>query len=579
MKIVVIGGSGRVGSNVVRRLVAQGHDAVPASPATGVDTITGEGLADVMAGADVVVDVSNAPVWEDDAVREFFTTSTRNLLAAERDAGVGHHLAVTIVGADRLPDSGYLRAKVAQEAEIEAGDVPYTILRCTQFFEFLPQIVEAGAEDDSVRLPTGLMQLVAADDVAATVAELATGSPANGRVELGGPEALGVDAWARRLFAATGDERQVIADPQALYFGTELTGGELTTGDGARIGAIDFDTWFAARPQESPDERDQRDRHRPRGGLQQRSGVLVREPADGGDRPARGAPAPPHRPTGRRLALAGGHHEPGARPGRGLRAARGPTDMRIVVVGGSGLIGDKVMTALDQAGHQAVAASPAFGIDAYTGEGARRGDGGSRCRRRRLQRSGVGRREGPEVLHDRDQQRVEGRSPRRRAAPCRTLGPRLRPAARERLHARQGRTGGADPERGVPFTIVHSTQFMQFLARVADAATERDVVHAPDTRVQPIAAVEVARFVAAAATAPPARGVVEIAGPEALAFTDAIGRVLATRGDRRRVVADPDARYFGAVVRGDPLLPGPEARIATLRLADWLAGPREKAAA
>jgi uncharacterized protein YbjT (DUF2867 family) len=132
-----------------------GHDPVPASPATGVDTITGEGLADVMAGADVVVDVSNAPVWDDDAVREFFTTSTRNLLAAERDAGVGHHLAVSIVGADRLPDSGYLRAKVAQEAEIEAGTHPYTILRATQFFEFLPQIVEAGAEDDSVRLRPG----------------------------------------------------------------------------------------------------------------------------------------------------------------------------------------------------------------------------------------------------------------------------------------------------------------------------------------------------------------------------------------------------------------------------------------
>ena len=251
MKIVVIGGTGRVGSNVVRRLVAQGQDPVPASPDTGVDTITGEGLADVMTGADVVVDVSNAPVWDDDAVREFFTTSTRNLLAAERAAGVGHHVAVTIVGADLLPDSGYLRAKVAQETEIEAGDVPYTILRCTQFLEFLPQIVESGAEEDGVRLSTGLMQLVAADDVAATVAELATGAPADGRVELGGPEALSLDAWARRLFAATGDDRRVIADPHARYFGTELQGGELTTGEGARIGAIDFDSWFAAHRQEA----------------------------------------------------------------------------------------------------------------------------------------------------------------------------------------------------------------------------------------------------------------------------------------------------------------------------------------
>jgi uncharacterized protein YbjT (DUF2867 family) len=249
MKIVVIGGSGRVGSNVVHRLIAHGHDAVPASPATGVDTITGEGLADVMLGADAVVDVSNAPVWDDDAVREFFTTSTRNLLAAERDAGVRHHLAVTIVGADRLPDSGYLRAKVAQDAEIEAGTIAYTILRATQFFEFLPQIVEAGAEGDTVRLSTGLMQFVAADDVAATVAELATAAPAGGRVELGGPEALGVDAWARRLFAATGDARTIVGDPHARYFGTELHGGELTPDEGARIGTTDFETWFAEHGQ------------------------------------------------------------------------------------------------------------------------------------------------------------------------------------------------------------------------------------------------------------------------------------------------------------------------------------------
>ena len=158
---------------------------------------------------------------------------------------------MSIVGADRLPDSGYLHAKVAQEAEIEGGGVPYTILRATQFLEFLADIVESGAEGDSLRLPTGLMQLVAIDDVAARVAELATGAPTGGRVELGGPEKLGIDAWARRLFAATGDARTVIVDPHARYFGTELHGDELTPGDGARIGAIDFDTWFAAQPQVS----------------------------------------------------------------------------------------------------------------------------------------------------------------------------------------------------------------------------------------------------------------------------------------------------------------------------------------
>jgi uncharacterized protein YbjT (DUF2867 family) len=244
MKIVVIGGSGRIGSNVVRRLVALGHDPVPASPSTGVDTITGEGLDEVMQGADAVIDVANAPVWEDDAVRDFFVTSSRNLIAAEKKAGVRHHLAVSIVGCDLLPDSGYLRAKVAQEAEITGDSTNYTILRCTQFFEFLGQIAEAGAEGDKVRLPTGLMQLVAADDVAATVTELVLGAPA-GHVELGGPEALGVDAWARRLFAATGDQREVVGDPDARYFGTELRGGELTPGEGARIGRLDFDAWWA----------------------------------------------------------------------------------------------------------------------------------------------------------------------------------------------------------------------------------------------------------------------------------------------------------------------------------------------
>jgi uncharacterized protein YbjT (DUF2867 family) len=249
MKIVVIGGRGRAGAHVVRHLIAHGHEAVPASRATGVDAVTGEGLADVMVAAEVVVDVANASVWNDYAVWDFFTTSTHTLLAAEREAGVGHHLALTIVGADRVPDSDYMRAKVAQEAAIEAGIVPYTILRSTQFFEFLAEIVEAGAEGDSVRLSNGLIQPVAVDEVAATMAELAAGPPVGGRVELGGPVALAIDAWARRLFAATGDERTVVSDPHARYFGTELEGGELTPGDGARIGATDFDTWFATRPQ------------------------------------------------------------------------------------------------------------------------------------------------------------------------------------------------------------------------------------------------------------------------------------------------------------------------------------------
>jgi uncharacterized protein YbjT (DUF2867 family) len=247
MKIVVIGGTGLIGSKLVKLLRERGQEVLAASPDSGVNTLTGEGLSAALAGAQVVVDVSNSPSFEDAAVLKFFQTSTGNLLAAEAAAGVRHHVALSVVGADRLPQSGYLRAKVAQENLIKASGNAYSILRSTQFFEFIPQIAEAGAAGDSVRLSTGLMQLVAVDDVAATVAELATGAPVGGRVELGGPEALGIDAWARRLFAATGDERTVVSDPHARYFGTELRGGELTPGDGARIGATDFDTWFAAQ--------------------------------------------------------------------------------------------------------------------------------------------------------------------------------------------------------------------------------------------------------------------------------------------------------------------------------------------
>jgi uncharacterized protein YbjT (DUF2867 family) len=246
VRVVVVGGTGRIGSRVVRRLVAHGHDPLPASSATGVDVMTGERLDEVMLGADVVVDVSESRDVDDDAVLEFFATSTRNQLAAERAAGVRHHLALSVVGADRLPDSGYLRAKVAQEAEIESGGVPYTILGATQFFEFLPTMAELGAEGDSVRLSNGLMQLVAAEDVAATLAELATGAPAGGRLEIGGPETLGLDEWARRLFAATGDERTVVGDPRTPFFGAILSGEELTISDGARIGVVDFDTWLVS---------------------------------------------------------------------------------------------------------------------------------------------------------------------------------------------------------------------------------------------------------------------------------------------------------------------------------------------
>ncbi|HEY4276770.1 MAG TPA: NAD(P)H-binding protein [Conexibacter sp.] len=249
MRIVVVGGTGLVGAKVVDLLASGGHDAVAASPSTGVDTITGAGLAEAMAGADAVVDVSNSPVR--DRALEFFTRSTRNQLAAEHTAGARHHVVLSIVGAERVPGNIHLAAKVAQEAEAEAGGVPWTILRATQFFEFLSAIVESSASGDTVRVPTAAMQPVAAANVAATLAELALGAP-RGRVEMGGPETLGIDAWARRLLAATGDERTVVGDPDAGYFGGQVAGDVMTTGPGALIGTTDFDAWFAEQRRSAP---------------------------------------------------------------------------------------------------------------------------------------------------------------------------------------------------------------------------------------------------------------------------------------------------------------------------------------
>jgi uncharacterized protein YbjT (DUF2867 family) len=244
MKIVVIGGSGLIGSNVVGRLRQKGHDVVAASPNTGVNTITGEGLAEALAGAQVVVDVANSPSFEDRAVLEFFETSGRNLLAAEAAAGVGHHLALSVVGADRLPESGYLRAKMAQEMLIKSSRIPYTILRATQFFEFVNSIIQSGADGDVVRLSPAQLQPIASDDVAAALADLAVGRPLNGMVEVAGPERIPLDKIARKVFAATADKRKVIADVHARYFGAELNDQSLTAGEKPRIGSIYFEDWL-----------------------------------------------------------------------------------------------------------------------------------------------------------------------------------------------------------------------------------------------------------------------------------------------------------------------------------------------
>jgi uncharacterized protein YbjT (DUF2867 family) len=245
MRIVVIGGSGRIGSGVVAKLAEAGHEAVAASPATGVDTLTGAGVAEVLKDTAVVVDVSNSPSFADDDVLDFFRTSTSTLLAAERDAGVGHHVAVSIVGADRMTDSGYMRAKVAQEELIRDGDVPWSVLRSTQFFEFLGGIVAGGADGDVVRLSDALMQPVAADDVVENLAEVATGAPLVGMVELGGPEALPIAELGRRWLRNRGDEREVVVDHSVGYFGAIVDDTSLVPGEDARIGRVTFADWLA----------------------------------------------------------------------------------------------------------------------------------------------------------------------------------------------------------------------------------------------------------------------------------------------------------------------------------------------
>jgi uncharacterized protein YbjT (DUF2867 family) len=245
MKIVVIGGSGLIGSKLVKKPREDGHDPLAASPDSGVDSLTGEGLAEALEGAQVVVDVSNAPAWEDAAVLDFFRTSSRNVLAAEAAAGVGHHVAVSVVGADRLPDSGYLRAKVAQEELVKAGTVPYTILRATQFFEFIGRIADSSATGDTVRLSPALLQPVSADDVAAALADIAENAPVNGTVELAGPEPLRLDELARPVLNANNDARQVTADVHARYFGTELDDQSLTPGDNPRIAPTRFEDWLS----------------------------------------------------------------------------------------------------------------------------------------------------------------------------------------------------------------------------------------------------------------------------------------------------------------------------------------------
>lgn len=245
MKIVVIGGSGLIGSNIVNRLRLDGHETVAASPGTGVNTITGEGLAQALTGAQVVVDVANSPSFEDRAVLEFFETSSRNLLAAEAKAGVEHHLALSVVGTDRLLESGYFRAKVAQENLIKASRIPYTILRATQFFEFIASIIDSSSDGAVARLSPALMQPIAADDVSAAMADLAVAAPLNSTLEVAGPDRFPLDEIARKFLTARRDSRQVIADVHARYFGSELNDRSLVPEASPRIGPTRFQNWLS----------------------------------------------------------------------------------------------------------------------------------------------------------------------------------------------------------------------------------------------------------------------------------------------------------------------------------------------
>ena len=245
MKIVVIGGSGLIGKKLVNNLLQQGHEVVAASPSSGVNTVTGEGLAEALAGAQVVVDVANSPSFEDAPVLKFFETSGRNLLAAEAAAGVGHHVALSVVGTDRLLASGYFRAKMAQENLIKASAIPYTIVRATQFFEFVGAIAQSATDGQTVRLSPSLLQPIVSDDVAAALADVAVEEPLNGTVELAGPESIPLDELVRRFLSANGDTRKVTTDIHALYFGLELNDQSLRPGDNPRLGATHFEDWLS----------------------------------------------------------------------------------------------------------------------------------------------------------------------------------------------------------------------------------------------------------------------------------------------------------------------------------------------
>jgi uncharacterized protein YbjT (DUF2867 family) len=259
MKIVVIGGTGLIGSKLVNKLREHGHEAIAASPKSGVNSVTGEGLAEALEGASVAIDVTNSPSWEEAAVLKFFETSTRNLLAYEAAAGVGHHVALSVVGTERLSQSGFFRAKIAQEKLIKASSIPYSIVQATQFFEFLKGLADISMIGGKVHLPSVLFQPMAADDVASGVGIIAVGPPLNGTVEIGGPEQFRLDDLVRRRLAALNDPREVIADPEARYSGARISERTLVPGNNARLGETRFETWLRQSAAQIPSAHPQTD--------------------------------------------------------------------------------------------------------------------------------------------------------------------------------------------------------------------------------------------------------------------------------------------------------------------------------
>jgi uncharacterized protein YbjT (DUF2867 family) len=250
-KIIVIGGTGLIGSKVVAKLTEHGHEAIAASPNSGVNTVTGEGLKEVLEGADVVVDVSNSPSFEPDAVMEFFTTATGNIIAAEREAGVGHHVALTVVGTNRPQDISYFHGKAAQEKLIRESGIPYSLVHATQFFEFISSIAAVSGKNEAIHLSPGLMQPIAAEDVATAVARTAAGAPLNADIEIAGPEVMGLDELVRRGLAFRGDPREVVTDPEAPYFGARIDERTLMPVDGAQVFETTLEEWLPANPPRS----------------------------------------------------------------------------------------------------------------------------------------------------------------------------------------------------------------------------------------------------------------------------------------------------------------------------------------